>query len=402
MLKEFRARFWQPPRAHGEIDEERSVGFIELFYDLVFVVVIARAAHHLSEHLDWQGIFDFAVVFGLIWLAWLNGSIYQDLHGREDGRSRTYIFMQMGILAVLGVYTADASGDGGQGFALTYVVLLLLLTWMWWTVRRQDSEEFMAITARYLAGMAVSVVVILVSAFVSDGIQMAIWGVFVLGWVFGMIAMENWREDLTMHPTDSTVERFGLFTIIVLGEVVVGVVTGLSEAERDVATMATGLLGLGIGIGIWWTYFDFVGRRFPKERRYMRWTASHLPVVAAIAAAGAAMVSLVEHASEAAAPAATSWVLSGSVAVALLGLAFTMTTLRDYDRLPGIYRPSTAAMIAAAAVSLLVGWWAPRPWLLVLVLFGVLSAIWWVAVYGWLSLDNPSDAQPNAGELELS
>lgn len=88
MFAAFKDRFWLPPRAHGDVIEVRTVGFIELFYDLVYVVVIARAAHHLARHLTWRGVGEFAVIFGMIWLAWLNGSVYHDLHGREDGRSR--------------------------------------------------------------------------------------------------------------------------------------------------------------------------------------------------------------------------------------------------------------------------------------------------------------------------
>jgi hypothetical protein len=35
MLALFCKRFWQPPRAHGELIEDRTVSFLELFYDLV-------------------------------------------------------------------------------------------------------------------------------------------------------------------------------------------------------------------------------------------------------------------------------------------------------------------------------------------------------------------------------
>jgi low temperature requirement protein LtrA len=137
----FKSRFWQPPRAHGDIIEDRTVSFLELFYDLIYVVVIARAAHSLAEHLTWRGVGDFAVVFGMIWLAWLNGSIYQDLHGREDGRSRTFIFVQMAILGLLGAYTADAAGSGGRGFALIYAALFAVLTWLWFSVRRRTPKS---------------------------------------------------------------------------------------------------------------------------------------------------------------------------------------------------------------------------------------------------------------------
>ncbi len=398
MLRQFRHRFWQPPRAHGEIDEERSVGFIELFYDLVFVVVIARAAHHLSEHLTWQGVLEFAVIFGMIWMAWLNGTIYQDFHGREDGRSRTYIFLQMGILAVLAVYTSSAGGETGRGFAVTYATLLLLLTWMWYSVRRQDSEEFMALTKQYIIAMAVSLVVILGSAFLSDGPRLAVWAVVVGGWLLLMLLLlEDWRGDGAMRGTDSTIERFGLFVIIVLGEVVVGVVTGMSEATPDVRTIATGVIGLSVGFGIWWTYFDFVGQRMPRNQAYIRWTISHLPVVMAIAASGAAMVGLVEHAADPAAPAGAAWVLSASVALALLALSYTMTTLADWKRLQSIYRPLTRSTVIGTGAVLLVGWLRPAPWLFVLALFAVLSAVWLVAVTNWLRLDDPAAARPNAG-----
>ncbi len=46
-LTRFRQVFWQPPRAHRDVIEHRTVSFLEL----VYVVVIARAAHTLAEHL---------------------------------------------------------------------------------------------------------------------------------------------------------------------------------------------------------------------------------------------------------------------------------------------------------------------------------------------------------------
>ena len=75
------------------------------------------------------------------------------------------------------------------------------------------------------------------------------------------------RQAEGIVPTDSLVERFGLFTIIVLGEVILGVVTGLSAAGADALTIATGSLAMVIGFGFWWIYFDLVGRRLPAQRR---------------------------------------------------------------------------------------------------------------------------------------
>jgi Bacterial low temperature requirement A protein (LtrA) len=82
-----------------------------------------------------------------------------------------------------------------------------------------------------------------------------------------VLAARSSGVGLGLTPTDSLVERFGLFTIIVLGEVVLGVVAGLSVAERDATTIVTGLLALWLGFGFWWIYFDLVGRRLPRANR---------------------------------------------------------------------------------------------------------------------------------------
>lgn len=386
MFARFRSRFWLPPRRHGEVLEDRSVSFLELFYDLVYVVLIARAAHTLAHHVSWEGALDFAIVFGLIWLAWLNGTLHHDLHGRNDGRSRTAIFIQMYLLVILAVFAGDATGEGGEGFAITYVALFVVFTWLWYAVRRQDTEEYMQVTARYLAGMGISILIMTVSIFASDDVRLLLWGLLVVGSIIGGSLLGRTTGGYGTTPTESMIERFGLFTIIVLGEVVVGVVDGLSEIERDLPSVATGILGLTIGFGFWWTYFDFVGGRLPGHHhaRLPQWLYGHLPVTMAIAGAGAAMVSLLEHAGDARAPAAATWLLSSSVAILLLALILIMRTLDDFEALPQVYRPASFAMLGGAVASLLIGWLRPTPWILVLMLAIVQSMIWFYGIDRWL------------------
>ncbi len=402
MLSRFRSRFWLPPRAHGDLIENRTISFLELFYDLVFVVVIARAAKTLAEDVTWRTSAEFAVVFGLIWIAWLRATLYYDLHGREDGRTRVFVFLQMMLLGLLAVFTSDAAGDGGAAFALVYAAFLALLTWLGYTVRRRDIHEHVRVTGRFPAGRLVAIATIAASAGFPDGARLIVWAVFVATWVLGSVLLSRssetgLRRGITV--TDSLVERFGLFTIIVLGEVVVGVVDGLSDVERTSQSIATGLLGLMVGFAIWWTYFDFVGRRLPKAsgRSMALWMFSHLPVTLAIAATGAAMVSLIEHAADRRAPEATAWLLACSISLGLLALVATMRSLQDYARLPSFYRPASVGLIAASALVLPIGWWRPAPWLLVLSLVALLSAVWFYAVDHRLRLDDPDVALPGGG-----
>jgi low temperature requirement protein LtrA len=300
--RRFKRWFWRPPRAHGEVIADRQVSVLELFYDLVYVAVIGQAAHHLAEHVTVRGVAEFAVVFALIWIAWINGSLYLELHGREDGRTRSIVFLQMGILVLLAAFTADAADTSGRGFAVVYAIYQVLQTWLWYSVWRQDrrdDSEYQALAGRYVVGMGLSAAVIGASAFLSATPRLLVWAGLGVAWIVGIVlAARSSRVGLGLTPTDSLVERFGLFTIIVLGEVVLGVVAGLSAAERDAKTIITGLLALWLGFGFWWIYFDLVGRRLPRADggALSNWVMSHLPITGAITAAGAGMVSLIGHA----------------------------------------------------------------------------------------------------------
>jgi len=389
----FKRWFWRPPRPHGDTIAHRQVSFLELFYDLVYVAVISQAAHHLAEHVSVRGLVEFVVVFALIWIAWINGTLYLELHGREDGRTRSLVFVQMGILALLAVFTASAADTSGRAFALAYATFQVVQTWLWGTVWRQDRHgrpEFVAVTRAYAAGMGFSVAVILASAFLPATARLVVWAGFAIAWIVGIILVARGaRVGLGMTPTDSLVERFGLFTIIVLGEVVFGVVDGLSSAERDGLTVTTGMLALWMGFGFWWIYFDLVGRRLPRGDggALSTWLLSHLPITGSIAAAGAGMVSLIGHAHDARTPAGTGWLLGGAVATGLLALVLTERALVDAERLFSVFRPLGLAMTAGAAAALIVGGIRPAPWLLALLLVAILSTLWFFAVSRFIGAD---------------
>lgn len=395
----FRRYFWLPPRAHGDFVEDRRVSFLELFYDLVYVVVVAQAAHHLAGHVSWGAAGQFSIVFGLVWIAWLNGASYHDLHGHDDGRTRTFVFLQMGILALLSVFTANATGEDGTAFALTYCAFLLVLTWLWYSVRRRDDDRFRSRTAAYLAGLAITIAAVGVSAFTSDAARVSIWAAVVVGWVVGLLVI-MWSAGVAdnsgVEGTESIIERLDLFTIIVLGEVVVGVVSGIAEAGRTSIAIVTGMLGLMIGFAYWWTYFDFVGSRRVRVVRgsFAIWLLGHLPITMSIAASGAVLVSLIDHAGDDHTPFVTSMLLAVTVAVGLLALVVTMTSLNDWQRLSRVYHPVAWALGVAAIGALVAGWLQLVPWLLAAVLVAELMAVWFFAIFRWLATTGPDEPIP--------
>jgi low temperature requirement protein LtrA len=192
----FREWFWRPPRAHGDVVRNRVVSPVEPLYDLVYVVVISQAAHVLAVDVSPVRMIEFAVVFGMIWIGWVNGSLYLDLHGREDGRTRSFVFIQMGILALLAVFTGGAAEDDGPAFAFVYVAFLAVLTWLWIAVRGQDSPEFMRVTEGYAYGFLGSIAVVLVSAFAPADLRLALWAIYSAGWIVGTVALGWFTREL--------------------------------------------------------------------------------------------------------------------------------------------------------------------------------------------------------------
>jgi low temperature requirement protein LtrA len=390
-LQLFKNWFWRPPRPHGDTVVDRRVSPLELLYDLVYAAVIAQAGHHLSGHVSASGLFEFADIFSLTWIAWINGSLYLELHGRLDGRTRTVVFLQIGILAVLAAFAGDVDGRNGAAFAIAYTAFMIVMIWLWYSVRRQDAAlrpEFLTDTGRYVLALIVTVALILASAFIPDQPRLIVWAVFTVAWIVLLLLFGRSRIGLGggMSPTDSLVERFGTFTIVVLGEVVFGVVDGLSQSPHNLETIATGMIALVLGFGLWWIYFDVVGGRLPKNdgRSLASWILSHYPITLSIAAAGAGMVSLLEHAHEGRTPEPTSWLLSGAVALGMLALIPASRALAEFGRLAAAYRPLHIALLVGAVASVLFGWAHPAPWGLALLLVLVLALAWAVAARGFL------------------
>jgi low temperature requirement protein LtrA len=368
------------PRPHGAVDPDRIVGPLELFFDLVVVVLVGQAAHHLALHLTWEGVGDFAAIFGLVWLAWMNGTLMHDLHGRDDVGSRGRVFGQMLVLTVMATQIGRAPEDGGRSFAWASAALFALLASLWWWVARGDEPQWKPITRVYIVATAVVAVLLAVSSAFSPGWRVVTWGLLVVGFLAmssTTIARAGATEGRTpILVTDSLSERFGLFVIIVLGEVFVGVVNGLATEDLHALQITTALLALTVGFGAWWSYFDLVAQTPPRPRggSAAAWMFAQLPLTGGVAAAGASMVALVAHASDGRSETGAALVLAGGIALLLVTSAVCLVLRDDPPRVEVI------GYLTAAAACLAVGALRPAPWLLALALVLVLAVPWLVAV----------------------
>jgi len=380
-----RRSLWQPPRPHGEQPRERVVGPLELFYDLAVVVLVAQAAHRLAGHLTWPGLGEFTVVFTLVWIAWANGSLHHELHGHDDARARSTFLLQILLLVALGAFIPQAGGARGAAFAVAAAVLFAVLAVLWLLAARGDRPEYRRASRLFVAGTAAFAVLLAGTAFLPAGARVPAWGLLDAAYLAGFAAViitASPAQAAALLVSDSLTERFGAFIIIVLGETLTGVVAGLSGEPVGGLPLAVGLVAVVVGFGAWWTYFDLAGQRRPRPERAagLRWVLGHLPLTAAIAAMGAAMVSLIDHAHDGRTPAATAWVLCAGAAVVLCAAMLISASLQDWRSDRGLYRPLARTCAAVAAACLCLGAARPAPLILGLALVLLLSLPWGLAV----------------------
>lgn len=99
------------PRLHvdREGDPRRSVSWLELFYDLIYVAALIQLGEALSENVTWAGAGQFVALFSLLWWAWIGTTFFSNRIDADDLPHRLLVFVQMFAIGYLTVYTAGPS-----------------------------------------------------------------------------------------------------------------------------------------------------------------------------------------------------------------------------------------------------------------------------------------------------
>ncbi len=317
----------RPPRLRTiEEEGERSATWLELFYDLVFVAVVAALGIRLLADSSFTGWMSYAAYFILVWWLWASHTFYADRFDTDDLVYRMFAAAQMVTLALLAASVSTESSGSTAVFAGMYASARIILLVLYARVYR-NVDEAKKLVRGYLIGFGAAATIWLVSMAVPEPARFWLWG---LAFVIDVATPYVMRKDQASVPLDVShlPERFGLFTILVLGETIVAVTVGLGHVEWQVATTITGIAGILLASGIWWVHFDnldgFVVRRrgATKAWRPTVWIYTHLPLAIGIAMVGVG----VEHAIIGADRdhdygAAERWVLVAGVAIAFAAIA---------------------------------------------------------------------------------
>jgi low temperature requirement protein LtrA len=338
------------------------------------VVAIAQLASVLHDDLTFAGAAVFLGLFVPVWLSWLTFAYYGDQFDADDVPFRLLTLLAMSGVGYLAAnVTAAAEGDATP-FAAAVGGLRLLVAALYLRASRSEPAA-RTLARRFAAVFAASAALWVVSIVVSaDELRYALWAAASALELGGMFLTYWLTRPAPVHGSHMP-ERFGLFTLVVLGETILVVTLGVTEVRWETSSTLVAMLSFVVTAGLWWLYFDHV-----DEDAITRGTAAgtlrelwpsfvhgygHLFVFVSLTAVGVGIELAVVHAAEPGLSAGERAVLGGGVALFLL--AMTAIHAAAADALPARGRLARAAGAAACvALVLLGGSMAPLLWTAVL------------------------------------
>lgn len=319
-MSSLRAIPWARPMTPRDPEEVHRVATpLELFFDLVFVVAIASAAaelhHGLSAgHLD--AIVGFVLVFFAIWWAWMNYTWFASAYDSDDVVFRLLTFTIMTGSLMLAAGVPDLFDDGQSGVVVAgYAVMRLGMVALWLRAAAAHPEGRRTALVYAVGITAVQLLWITRLLLHGNGLLLATFLLLVLAELSVPVLAERVGAPTPFHP-HHVAERYGLFTIIVLGEVILASVQAIQGAiaapgaggTAGHATPAPGggapspqlwLLivgGLLLVFSLWWLYFKRDHADLIGQGRRITWAFgyAHVVVLASVAAVGAGLASAVD------------------------------------------------------------------------------------------------------------
>lgn len=269
IMEKINQKNWWRNTNERNIDlKDRKISWLELFYDLVYVIAISKVTHHLALHLDVAGFLDYFYLVALIYWGWLNGSWHHDMLGANDVRTIFLTIWQMVIIAAL-IVTFSSETDKLY-FNATIVILIMqfYITYLWWSegIYDENNKEI----RQYYIGFYLSAFALIFSTFFLQQpyLRIVFYATLILNFIppyfVKKIIDKEMKEDYQLSA--SMTERLGLFTIILFGEVILGVINGVSSfVNLNANQWILFVISIFIVFTLWYIFFKTIGDRRVKK-----------------------------------------------------------------------------------------------------------------------------------------
>jgi low temperature requirement protein LtrA len=344
-------------RPRSPQEAHRAATPLELLFDLVFVVAVAQAAvglhHAIAEGHAGEGAMAFGLVFFGIWWAWMNFTWFATSYDNNDIPYRLIIFVQMtgALIFASGVEAAFTEFDLRVA-VLGYVIMRAAAIVNWLRAAMSDPAHRPA-AIRYSVGTAAVQAAWIGLLFVPMEFRQA--GFIALAIIEVLIPVWAEAPSPTPYHVHHIVERYGLFTVIVLGESILSTSVAIRSAV-DEGGMNSSLTSIILGAlltvySLWWLYFYQPLQHFGNSLRVaFIWAYGHLFIFGALAAVGAGLAVVIDqethHAEISAVEAGMAVALP--VAVYVLSLWILQEHSREKNWFDRLVHPVMAGLILLA------------------------------------------------------
>jgi len=131
-------RWWGAPKKFSTEDHDRKISWLELFYDLVYVIAISTITHYVAQQFSINALLDYFYLFVIIFWGWLNGSLYYDLHGNEGLRTKLMTLWQILIIAALVITLHSEQAHLLHNATIVLLIMQVYITYLWFSVGFYD------------------------------------------------------------------------------------------------------------------------------------------------------------------------------------------------------------------------------------------------------------------------
>ena len=286
-------RIFSAPRTSPANERHlRRPAWTELFFDLVFAAAIAQLSAPLDHDYSLHGIARFTFLLALVFLAWFGYTAFSTQFAVDDVLERVLIVAQVFLVAVMAANATDAlSSRDAAGFGAAYGGVRAILALQY--ARVAWISESGALIRKRIGGLCVAVALWVIAALLPIPYRYA-------GWVLALVIDigNSWpASNSTAASPPGAVhfpERFGLLTIILLGEFVASVMRGIqSQMGWSLLAASAAVLSLALGFAIWSCYSDgalgWEKRHVTSQKDVVRlraWIALHFALFLGIGVLG--------------------------------------------------------------------------------------------------------------------
>ena len=321
-----RSRWFHSPRLHLAVEgNPRKPGWLELFYDLIFVAGFIQLGNGLTAHPTPAGSAAFAGAFAAMWISWSGFTYYMNRFTVDDFIHRLMVFAQMFAVGAMAVTAPKLVSGDYRSFALAYAVAQLLVAVF-------NLRAYLQVPkARAWSGYWGNLFVLTSIAWATAAFAPAAFAYPLMAGGFAIVFIgplhTRHRSFVERVPNDSEhlIERFGLLTLIVLGESFVKVLDAATHVHGDSSLSLFGQAAilLTLTLSIWWVYFDDIAGSEIRGRRFtpILWWIGHLPLQLFITTTGVAIKKAASFELDQPAPDAGRWLLGLSLAGVLASVA---------------------------------------------------------------------------------